>query len=207
MENLDADAKIDFDIDIDPASDHVSNTPIVIDRKDKGDICNSETFRHFKILLQNNSSLEDALVGSAKLMNMLTLSCDKGSITIEHKYKSRSECWFMAKKSLSYSNIDEPQPNQSLATLRHDRIIQLCVRRGGHERVVEYRALAFFIKFYNKWFISMPTEFQWQIGNVLAIPKGRVSARLVKKSGATYIEVKGMSIPYKIVVGPQNSDH
>ncbi len=67
MENLDADAKVDIDIDIDPASDHVSNTPIVTDSKDKDDIPNSsETFSQFKILLQNNNSLEDVLVGSAR---------------------------------------------------------------------------------------------------------------------------------------------
>ena len=56
--------------------------------------------------------------------------------------------------------------------------------------LLEYRALAFFIKYYNKWFVSIPNEFHWNKDNKLTIPKGRVVARLVKSHGDSYEDVQ-----------------
>ena len=51
----------------------------------------SAAFKQFKVLLQNSFSVVDVLLQSAQLMDMLTLGCTKGSITMDHKFKSRTE--------------------------------------------------------------------------------------------------------------------
>ena len=56
--------------------------------------------------------------------------------------------------------------------------------------MLEYIALAFFIKYYNKWFVSIQSEFPWVNDKAFTRPKGRVLARLVKRSRAVYEEVK-----------------
>lgn len=189
---LDSDA--DVDIDISSNSDGVGdyNTNNIINGETEVDTTNtSDAFMQFKTLLQNSNNLVDVLSESAKLMVMLTLGCDKGSITMDHKFKSRTERWFTS-KSLGDSKYktDVLQPNQPCLLLRRDSIIELHVRKGGQEQVLEYRALAFFTKYYNKWFVSIQSEFPWVNDKAFTKPKGRVLARLVKKSGAVYREVK-----------------
>jgi hypothetical protein len=115
---------------------------------------------------------------------MLTLGYDKGSIDIGSKFKSRSERWF-GSKNKPLDN-DKPGPEESLLQLRRNSIIVLRIKWGGREMLLEYRALAFFIKYYNKWFVSIPNEFLWNS----EIPKGRVLARLVKRHGDSYEEVQ-----------------
>ena len=143
-EDLDAGADIDIDIgsnDDDSTSD--SNITIIINSEAEDNAPNSsDAFKQFKALLQNSVNHVDVLSESAKLMDMLTLGCDKGSITMDHKFKSRTERWFTTKTSGDYnSKTNEQQPNQ--LCLRRDSIIELHVRKGGQEQVLEYRALAF----------------------------------------------------------------
>ena len=127
---------------------------------------------------------------STKLMVMLILSCDKGSITTDHKLKSRTERWFTAKSSGdSKYKTDEPQPDQPHLLLHCDSTIELHVRKCGQVQVLEYRA-CFFTKYYNKWFVSIQSKFPWVNDKAFTRQKGRVLARLVKKSGAVYWEAK-----------------
>lgn len=58
------------------------------------DIPSSDTFVKLNIVLQETTYLWDVLIETAKLMSMLTLGYDKGSIDISGKFKSRSERWF-----------------------------------------------------------------------------------------------------------------
>ena len=145
-EDLDAGADIDIDIgsnDDDSTSD--SNITIIINSEAEDNAPNpSDAFKQFKALLQNSVNHVNVLSESAKLMDMLTLGCDKGSITMDHKFKSRTEHWFTS-KSLGDSKYktDVPQPDQPCLLLRRDSIIELHVRKGGQEQVLEYRALAF----------------------------------------------------------------
>ena len=44
--------------------------------------------------------------------------------------------------------------DKRLVHLCRDSIIMLCIKKGGCEMLLEYRALAFFIKYYGKWFVS-----------------------------------------------------
>jgi hypothetical protein len=121
---------------------------------------------------------------------MLTLGCVTGSITIDHEFKSRTEHRFTAKTSGDYnSKTNEQKPNQP--SLRRDSIIELHVRKGGQEQVLEYMAgSCFFTKYYNKWFVSIQSEFPWVNDKAFTMPKGRVLARLAKRSGAVYQEFK-----------------
>jgi hypothetical protein len=153
-------------------------------------IPSSETFQQFKTMVQETSNLREVLTESGNLMGMLSLGCDKGSIDIGGKFKSRSERWFGTKKQSE--GLDEKQRGtyQSLVQLRRDSVIVLRVKKGGREMMLEYRALAFFIKYYGKWFVSMPEEFRWNFGNGGAVPKGRVLARLLEKHGDLYEEAK-----------------
>ena len=150
----------------------------------------SAAFKQFKVLLQNSVSIVDVLLQSAQLMDMLMLGCDKGSITMDHKFKSRTERWFTAKMTLDKNLDSATNDEQKHLVLRRDSIIELHVRKGGQEHVLEYRALSFFTKYYNKWFVSIESEFPWVNDKVFKKPKGRVLARLVKRSGAVYQEVK-----------------
>ena len=87
----------------------------------------------------NTVSIVDVLSKSAKLMDMLSLGCDKVSITMDHNFKTRTECWFTAKTSgYNNSKTNEQKPNQP--SLRRDSIIELHVRKGGQEQVLEYMA-------------------------------------------------------------------
>ena len=55
---------------------------------------------------------------------------------------------------------------------------------------MEYRALAFFSKYYSKWFVANESEFLWENDKDFKVPHGRVLARLVKSNGLMYEEVK-----------------
>jgi hypothetical protein len=154
-------------------------------------IPSSDTFEQFKSMIQETSTLREVLIESGKLMSMLTLGCDKGSIDIGGKFKSRSERWFGTRKTSEEGlNVGQRGPDQSLVQLRRDSVIVLHVKKGGREMLLEYRALAFFIKYYGKWFVSMPDEFYWKLGNGGAVPKGRVLARLLEKHGDSYEDAK-----------------
>ncbi len=89
-ENLDEDGDVDISFG---SHDDISesNNIITNDEIDDTILNASNAFKQFKALLQNSINLVDVLSESAKLMDMLTLGCDKGSITMDHKFKSRTE--------------------------------------------------------------------------------------------------------------------
>jgi hypothetical protein len=192
-EGLDAGDDVDIDI-IDDGSGGITvgeDSSTVDTGEEEDTVPNaSEAFKQFKVLLQNSVSSVDVLLQSAKLMDMLTLGCDKGSITMDHKFKSRTERWFTATRNLAKNWDSSTNHEWTHLVLRRDSIIELHLRKGGQEQVLEYRALAFFTKYYNKWFVSIESEFPWVNDKAFTKPKGRVLARLVKRSGAVYQEVK-----------------
>ena len=55
---------------------------------------------------------------------------------------------------------------------------------------MEYRALAFFTKYYIKWFVANKSEFLWENDKDFKVLNGRVLARMVKSYGLMYKEVK-----------------
>jgi len=191
----DWDAGDDADIDIiDNCSgeNNVGEDPRAADTGEEVDNIpnDSAAFKQFKVLLQNSVSVVDVLLQSAQLMDMLTLGCDKCSITMDHKFKSRTERWFTAKMTLGKNLDSAPDHEWKHLVLRRDSIIELHVWEGGQEHVLEYSALSFFTMYFYKWFVSIKSEFPWVNDKVFKKPKGRGLARLAKMSGAVYQEVK-----------------
>ena len=89
-ENLDVDADVDVDIEADNyngiSNDSDPNITFIIDSEAENNPTNSsEAFRQFKELLENSTNPAEALCESAKLMNMLTIGCDKGSVAMDIK--------------------------------------------------------------------------------------------------------------------------
>ena len=87
-ENLDVDANVDVDIEADNengiSNDGDPNITFIIDNDAENNPTNSsEAFRKFKELLENTTNSAEAICVSAKLMNMLTIDCDKGSVTMD----------------------------------------------------------------------------------------------------------------------------
>ena len=65
------------------------NVTFIIDSEaENNPTTSSEAFRQFKELLENSANPIEALFESAKLMNMLMIGCDKGSVSIDAKYYS-----------------------------------------------------------------------------------------------------------------------
>ena len=68
------------------SDDSDPNITFIIDNEAENNHTNSsEAFRKFKELLENTANPAEAIFGSAKLMNMLTIGCDKGSVTMDAK--------------------------------------------------------------------------------------------------------------------------
>ncbi len=90
------------------------NVTFIIDSEAENNPTNSsEAFRQLKELLENSANPAETLYEPAKLMNMLTIGCDKGSVTMDTKYKSRRERWF-TKKAEGESNCgtSEKKPDE-----------------------------------------------------------------------------------------------
>ena len=67
-----------------------------------------------------------------------------------------------------------------------DSLFKFHCKRGKCESVENYRVLALFSKFYNKWFVASVENFPWDCD----VKNARVLARLMKKTGSNYQEVE-----------------
>jgi hypothetical protein len=128
-----------------------------------------------------------------KFIQLLQLGkCEKGALTSSSKYNSRNGRWFSQKASSGGCDADgvtgEGGADGELYIMR-DSLIQLKCKRGKSESVESYRVLAFFSKYYNKWFVTPEKKFLWE-ANVSTTNNVRVLARLMKKSGSAYQEVE-----------------
>jgi len=78
------------------------------------------------------------------------------------KYNSRNGRWFNQRDvsgRVGYGTGDEGV-GDGLHIMRDSRI-QLNCMRGKSESVEYHRVLAFFTKYYNKWFVSDEMRFSW----------------------------------------------
>ena len=55
------------------------------------------------------------------------------------------------------------------------------------EAIANYRVIALFSKYYNKWVVGRVENFPWT-NNPMAVKNARVLVRMVKKSGSSYLE-------------------
>lgn len=125
-------------------------------------------------------------------MALLTITdSDKsGAITMDAKFMSRSQRWFNQKADKGgVSATKEPEKDEEDLFLRRNSLIDLRCKVQGREQILHYRALAFFTKYYNKWFPSIEDEFRW-VNDSSKKPNAMVLARLVEKSGSAYREVQ-----------------
>ena len=60
-------------------------------------------------------------------------------------------------------------------------------KRGKSEVVANYRVIALFSKYYNKWVVGRVENFPWT-NNPMAVKNARVLVRMMKKSGSSYSE-------------------
>ena len=168
-----------------------NNTTNVVEVEDFFDSGAISAFDYFKALLMCND-INDVSGCALKLVQLLQLGkLESGAITLASKHNSRNGCWF-SQKSKTKDNSeggDGDGDDEGAILIQRDSLIQLSCKRGKSVSVENYRVLAFFTKFYNKWFIAKEEKFVWETdpdkrNNV------RVLARLMKKSGSSYREVE-----------------
>ena len=128
-------------------------------------MASKEAYACFKDLLRCNG-VADVASGAFKLVQLLQLGkLEKGSLDTSAKYNSRNGRWFNQRDGsgrVGDGNGDEGAGDG--VHIMRDSLIQLKCKRGKYESVEyysDYRVLAFFTKYYNKWFVSDETRFPW----------------------------------------------
>ena len=87
------------------------------------------------------------------LVELLQLGkMEKGALTTASKYNSRNGRWFSQKPKKD--SLVEDSGDADLY-IERDSLIQVACKRGKSEVVENYRVLAFFTKYHNKWFVAM----------------------------------------------------
>ena len=121
-------------------------------------------------------------------MELLSLGkLDKGATASAEKYKSRNERWFNQKQKKP--SKEEVTDGIEYLYIWRDSLVQVRYRRGSAETVECYRVLAFFTKYYNKWFVSVGDESAW-VNNASKKINAKVLGRLVTRTGGTFLDVR-----------------
>ena len=136
-------------------------------------------------------NIGDVGVCALKLVQLLQLGkLEKGAVSTSSKYNSRNGRWF-SQKSKKDCSIGEVESDEVLDKLyiQWDSLIHVNCKRGKSVSVEKYRVLAFFSKYYNKWFVTSEDKFIWA-NDPSTLKNTRVLARMVKKCGSSYQEVE-----------------
>ena len=145
----------------------------------------------FKVLLMcnNNNSVSGCTLKLVQLLHLGKL--ERGEIPSDLKHNLRNGCWFSqkSKKEDNSEGGDGDGGDNSDMFIERNNVIQLSCKCGESVSVENYRVLAFFTKFYNKWYVAKEDKFGWEIDpdkrkNV------RVLVRLMQTSGSSYQEVE-----------------
>lgn len=146
----------------------------------------------FKELMRCDD-LREVQYSTLQLVQLLELGkLEKGAVSTESKYNSRNGRWFNLKQKKNDSSsegVEGPSNGESDLYIERDSLIQLNCKRGRNVCVENYRVLAFFNKFYNKWYLPTEDKFVWT-NNKSRVENIHVLARLVKKVGSSYEEVQ-----------------
>lgn len=119
---------------------------------------------------------------------------DKGAVTLEGKYKSLRERWFKAKVPVGCDDNNSTPSTTIHSTRRIQRnslVTVNCKNKGGGVTQRQYRVLAFFGKYYNKWFMNgydNPDNHPWSSTN--STGGVRVLLHLVSKVGVSSYQEK-----------------
>ena len=92
------------------------------------------------------------------------------------------------KQDIEEKSVKKSKGAQDTLYIKQDSLIQMHCKRGKSVSVENYRVLAFFDKHYNKWYVTDDDMFLWDAS--ARVKKVRVLARLLKKTGSRYEQVK-----------------
>ena len=185
IQQLDVDNEEDEDDDVIVVSkeDEAATADKVENFFDSG--ASSDAYDMFKSLL-GCGDITSVCDWALNLVELLQLGkMEKGALTAASKYNSRNGRWFGQKPKKD--SLVEDGGDADLY-IERDSMIQLTCKRGNTEAIENYRVLAFFTKYYNKWFVAMEKRFLWE-NDVSKHKNVRVLVRLMKKTGSNYHEV------------------
>jgi len=152
----------------------------------------SAAYEQFKQLLMCEK-LEDMALGALKVIECAQLGkVGKGSISPEGKHKSRNQRWFTAKAkdtSLKDNGDDAEVEGGDAVWIKRDSLVQMGCKHGEVTTVLEYKVLAFFFKYYNKWYMSLDNQFLLTT-DPSKRKNVRVMARMMKATGSSYEKVE-----------------
>jgi hypothetical protein len=140
----------------------------------------SKWFLEFKAMLDSQKSLDDIAQSALKVMELLQLGkIEKGSLSMESKYKSLSARWFGCKKSTVDGERGENDAERR-TYIGRDTLVRFRVKRGSTETIEYFRVLGLFSKHYGKWHLH------WDDGEVEfngESKKYKLICRMVGKDG------------------------
>jgi hypothetical protein len=150
----------------------------------------SKAFDEFNAMLKPDCTNEQIGIHALNIMQLMQLgSIDKGSKSMELKYKSLSARWFGCKAKKAGGNGDKCPENSSDSNdyISRDSLVTINVTRGTCTSLEHYRVLALYSKHYNKWYLH------WDDDKVLferESKKFKVLGQMVVKDGSSWKEVK-----------------
>jgi len=151
----------------------------------------SAVYEQFKHLLTCDT-LEDLATEALKVIECAELGkVVKGSSSQEGKHKARNQRWFIAKAkatSLKDDGDDEEVQGEDAVWIKRDSLVKMGCKHGRVTTVHEYKVLAFFFKYYNKWYMSLDMQFLLTT-DPSKRKNVRVMARMMKANGNSYEKV------------------
>eukprot|EP00957_Ditylum_brightwellii_P023603 1781534-Ditylum_brightwellii.AAC.1 len=121
-------------------------------------------------------------------MELLSLGkLDKGAATSASKVMLRNEMWFNKKQKKPLKK--EPKDVNNGFYIQPDSLIQVKCKHRSFATVEFYHVLAFFTKYYNKWFVSEEETFPW-VNDTSKKSNVKVLVRLMTKSGRAFVNVQ-----------------
>jgi hypothetical protein len=123
-----------------------------------------------------------------KTLELLQLGrIEKGSLTMDLKYKSLSACWLGSKTNKGSKDDNADAADDNTKYIQRDSLITLSVTRGKTTTLEHYHVLAIFSKHYNKWLVHWDQDsVVYQEGS----KKFKVLERMVVKDGSRWREVE-----------------
>jgi len=157
---------------------------------DAGD--SSNAYAQFKALVRCEN-ISNIPLCALKVVELEELGkMEKGAVSSAGHYNSRNARWFNKKKTMaattneSGGDIESGDAIEPVFIKRHS-LVQVNCKHGRSEAVTNYRVLALFSKYYNKWFVGRVENFPWT-NDPLAVKNAQFLVRMVKKAGSSYSE-------------------
>ena len=127
------------------------------------DVGDSENaFNHFKALVRCRD-ITDVPICTLKLVQLVQLgNLEKGALSSSASFQSRNDRWFSQKKKKMVSVGDKGSDDAVAENyIQRDSLVQIYCKHGKSISVGNYRVLAFFSKYYNKWYVAGEKKCPW----------------------------------------------